>query len=116
MNMGIGPDRSTENKDITMAITIINAAYGTTNNTANVTSICQQLVASGNDDIPVNNSTMGGDPDPGVIKSFAIVYLLANATNPASGGGAACYSVMTAIEGQTIDLAPPASKTSSAAR
>lgn len=83
-----------------MGITITYATYGTTNNNMDVTQVCQSIVDTGNDDITVNNATMGGDPDPGVVKSFAIVYILPGATNPE------CYTTQTATEGQTVDLVP----------
>lgn len=82
-----------------MGITVISAVYGTTHNQVDVTQLCQQVVASGNDDIPVNNEFMGGDPDVGVVKSFAIIYRLGNATDPA------CYTLRAANEGDTVDLA-----------
>ncbi len=91
-----------------MALTIIYAVYGTTNKSANVTEICQQAVNNGNDDIPVNNTFMGGDPDFGVVKSFAIVYRLQTATNPG------CYVALTATEGATLDLVPPGAGASAA--
>lgn len=65
-----------------------------------VTQLCQDIVNSGNDDITVNNTTMGGDPDSGIVKSFAIVYQLPTATDPG------CYATVTANENQTIDRAP----------
>ncbi|RKH12091.1 hypothetical protein D7V97_09465 [Corallococcus sp. CA053C] len=82
-----------------MAITVISAVYGTTRKQVDVTQICQQAVASGNDDISVNNTFMGGDPDFGVQKSFAIIYRLENAQNPS------CYTVMACNEGSNLDLA-----------
>lgn len=81
-----------------MAITINYAVYGTTNKSKDVTQICQKIVSTGNDDIPVNNTSMGGDPDPGVVKSFAIVYQVPLAPNPG------CYTTKTAKEGDTLDL------------
>jgi hypothetical protein len=59
-----------------MAITVLAAVYGTATNGNDVTSICQGLVSTGNDEIPVNNTTLGPDPDFGVVKSFGILYVV----------------------------------------
>ncbi|AGP40475.1 hypothetical protein BE04_44275 [Sorangium cellulosum] len=93
-----------------MALKIVYAVYGTTNSSVNVTQICQQAVSTGNDDIPVNNTFMGGDPDIGVVKSFAIVYQRQTAANPG------CYTVMTATEGDTLDLVPAGASATAAPR
>ena len=79
-----------------MSIQVIAAVYGTTHAGNDVTQICQNLVNNGNDDIPVNNDAMGGDPDFGVVKSFGILYSL---------NGGAPIALATG-EGQTIDLVP----------
>jgi hypothetical protein len=81
-----------------MAIKVLYAVYGTTNTSVDVTQICQKAVASGSDDITVTNTVMGGDPNFGVQKSFAIAYRLETAPNPQ------CYTVKTAKEGDTLDL------------
>jgi hypothetical protein len=77
-----------------MPIQVLSAQYATPNAHADVTQICQNAVSSGNDDIPVTNQFMGGDPDPGVVKQFGILYFL-NGT----------LTALTAQEGQTPDLA-----------
>lgn len=81
-----------------MAIKIVSAVYGTTNSQVDVTGICQQMVDNGNDDITVDNTTMGGDPDVGVVKSFAIIYQVPGAPNPG------CYRTMITTARTTIDL------------
>jgi hypothetical protein len=78
-----------------MPIQILSAQYATTNANADVTQICQNAVSGGNDDIPVNNQFMGGDPDPGVVKQFGILYFLNGV-----------LSALIAQEGQTVDLVP----------
>jgi len=87
-------------------IKVLAAVYGTTKNGNNVTQICQNLINPGNDDIPVNNSTLGPDPDPGATKYFGILYL-----NPAQNNGVPI--ALGAKEGQTVDLVPlpPTAKT-----
>jgi len=77
-----------------MPIQVLAAVYGTNNAGIDVTAICQNLVSNGNDDIPVNNDSMQGDPDPGATKSFGILYSLDGAQKLA----------LTATEGQTLDL------------
>jgi hypothetical protein len=86
-------------KETIMSITVIAAVYGTVNNGFNVTTICQGFVSGTNDDITVNNTTMGGDPDRGVKKSFVIAYWAPDINN-----GNLC--VLGCLEGTTIDLAP----------
>ncbi|HEX7314406.1 MAG TPA: hypothetical protein VF297_10810 [Pyrinomonadaceae bacterium] len=78
-----------------MALQILCAQYATPNANVDVTLICQKAVSTGNDDIPVNNQFMGGDPDIGVVKQFGILYFL-NGT----------LTAQTAQEGQTVDLVP----------
>lgn|GEM_PF-4081707 len=56
------------------SLKVLMAVYGTTTNGNNVTAICQALVNQGNFTIPVNNTILGPDPSPGVIKSFGILY------------------------------------------
>ena len=51
------------------AIKVNSAVYASNRTGKIVTKICQELVNTGNDDIPVNNTTFG-DPDPGHIKYF----------------------------------------------
>ena len=82
-----------------MSITVIAAVYGTVNSGVDVTATCQAIVEGSNDDILVNNTTMLGDPDPGVQKSFAILY-----TAPDLNNGNPC--VMGCQENTTLDLAP----------
>ena len=77
-----------------MTIKIKSAAYGTTKAGNDVTDIVQALVNNGNDDIPINNGTLGPDPDVGAKKQFGIVYTLANGTTLARA----------ATEGDTLDL------------
>lgn len=82
-----------------MGNTIISAVYGTTSAGIDVTQICQNLVSNGNDDIDVSNTTFGKDPDPGVQKSFAILY-----SNPALNHGNPI--ALSCQEGSTLDLVP----------
>lgn len=88
-----------------MGINILAAVYGTTTAGNNVTTICQNLVDNGEDDIPVNNTTMGSDPDVGVVKSFGIVYSdpQLNNGNPIALG---------CLENATLDLMPTQASTS----
>lgn len=65
-----------------MSIKIHQAIYAAKNSGADVTKIVQALVDNGNDDITVNNSTMGGDPDFGQVKSFCVSYTLADGQGP----------------------------------
>jgi hypothetical protein len=37
-------------------------------------------VANGNDDVPVNNQSLGGDPDFGTVKQFGAVYFYEDGT------------------------------------
>ena len=83
----------------TMGTTVLAAIYGTTTKGNNVTALCQQLVDTGNDDILVNNTNMGGDPNPGVVKSFGILY-----TNPALNNGNPI--ALGCQENATLDLVP----------
>jgi hypothetical protein len=82
-----------------MAITVLAAVYGTTTNGNDVTSICQGLVTPGNDDIPVNNTTLGPDPDVGVVKSFGILY-----SSPGLNNGNPI--ALACQENTTLDLVP----------
>ena len=76
------------------AIKIVKAAYASVNTGYDVTAKCQELVNTGNDDIPVNNETFG-DPDVGQTKYFTILYT----TNGGRVGNAkGCQ------EGTTLDL------------
>ena len=79
-----------------MAIRVIAASYHSERRGSDVTAICQAFVNGNNDDIPVNNDTMGGDPDQGEAKTFEIVYELENGQIL----GRHC------LEGQEVDLAP----------
>jgi hypothetical protein len=88
-----------------MGITVLAAVYGTTTKGNNVTALCQQIVDNGNDDILVNNTNMGGDPDPGVVKSFGILY-----TNPGLNNGNPI--ALGCLENTSLDLVPtPATAT-----
>ncbi|MFC7520004.1 hypothetical protein ACFQS6_06895 [Xanthomonas populi] len=77
------------------SFTVVRAIYGTGNNGYDVTATCQWLVNNGGTAIPVSNATFGGDPDPNVKKSFAIVYT-------AVGGGA--QQLRAGAEGSTLTL------------
>lgn len=66
------------------AIKVISAAYASRNKGFDVTGKCQQLVDTGNDDIPVNNNTFG-DPDVGETKYFTILYTINNGSLKAKG-------------------------------
>ena len=78
------------------AITVLNATYGTQVNGNNVTAICQYLVNNGNDQIPVNNTYLGPDPDIGYTKEFAITFQV-------NGGSP---TILAAQEGTTLTLVP----------
>ena len=78
------------------AITVVSAVYGTQNNGNDVTAICQYLVNNGNDQIPVNNTYLGPDPDPGNTKEFAILFQV-------NDGG---FQVLACQEGTTLTLVP----------
>lgn len=77
-----------------MAINVNYAVYGTQKKGIDVTSICQNLIANGNDDITVNNQNFT-DPDPGNQKSFGIRF-----TNNDNIYEMAC------VEGTNLDVAP----------
>ncbi|PPU74346.1 hypothetical protein XcuCFBP2542_15395 [Xanthomonas cucurbitae] len=79
----------------TPSFKIVHALYGTASNGFDVTSICQWLVDNGGTTIAVSNATFGGDPSPGVVKNFAIVYT-------AVGGGAQSFRAVA--EGTTLTL------------
>lgn len=88
-----------------MSFTVLAAVYGTTSAGNNVTEICQAILNNDNDDIPVNNTSMGSDPDVGVVKSFGILY-----TEPQLNNGnpiALCCQ-----ENATLDLMPTQASTS----
>jgi hypothetical protein len=78
-----------------MPLRIILAVYGTNQAGNDVTSVCQNLVYTGNDDIAVNNTAMQGDPHPGFPKYFGIYYEV---------DGRGMYRA--GKEGDTIDLVP----------
>lgn len=82
-----------------MAITILSAVYGTGNAGVDVTQLCQSSVDTGNDDITASNSFFGTDPDPGTVKSFAILY-----KNPALNNGNPI--ALGCAENGQIDLVP----------
>ena len=81
-------------KEGSVAIEIIAAVYGTENAGSDVTAVVQTMVDNGNDDVPVNNQAMQGDPDKGVRKYFGILYRLPDGRTLAR----------TAVEGTTLDL------------
>lgn len=87
-----------------MGINVLAAVYGTTTAGIDVTAICQNLVDNGEDDIPVNNTTMGSDPDPGVVKSFGIIY----SDQQLNGGSPIALACQ---ENATIDLMPTSAST-----
>ena len=59
-----------------MTIKVINAVYGGNNGKSkDVTEIVQSFVNSGKTTFTVDNQTMGGDPDFGVVKKFQAMYL-----------------------------------------
>lgn len=58
-----------------MPILVIAAAYGTSTTGKDVTKVVQSLVIQGQTEFTADNDTMGGDPDEGVTKKFAIIYL-----------------------------------------
>ena len=60
----------------------------------NVTTACQNVVNTGNDDIYIWSSTFNiSDPDPNVVKTFGILYTYNNTTQTRFG-----------VDGQTVDL------------
>jgi hypothetical protein len=77
-----------------MAIKVIAAVYGTTTNGSDVTEIVQKRLDTGNDDVLIDNDDMGGDPDPGVVKQFGILYSLPD--------GSIC--ARCAVEGDKLEL------------
>jgi hypothetical protein len=77
------------------SFTIVHAMYGTASNGFDVTATCQWLVNNGGTVIQVNNTTFGGDPDVGALKSFAIAYT-------AVGGGPTFY--LACAENTTLTL------------
>ena len=80
--------------------TIVAAFYGTQSNGSasitKVTEIVQALVSTGNDDIPINNGAMGGDPAVGHVKQFGVIYYQTNGSLVA----------LTGTEGTVLDLVP----------
>jgi hypothetical protein len=78
------------------AIKVLSAVYGTQVNGNNVTAVCQYLVNNGNDQIPVNNTYLGPDPDSGYTKEFAILYQV-NGSAP---------MVLSCQENTTLTLVP----------
>ena len=77
-----------------MAIKILSAVYGTNNAAKDVTENVQKLVSNGNDDITVNNSNLGCDPDGGKHKLFGVIYMLETGEQRA----------LCCKEGETLDL------------
>lgn len=55
------------------SVTIVQALFGSANQGWDVTQTCQWLVSNGATAIQVNIGTFG-DPDPGNLKTFSIVY------------------------------------------
>jgi hypothetical protein len=54
-------------------ILVLGAAYGSKTAGVDVTQIVQDRLDAGNDDVIVNNAAFG-DPHPGELKRFGIVY------------------------------------------
>lgn len=79
-----------------MAIKIQSAFYGVQGVGKDVTQIVQNIVKNGNDDVPINNTAMGGDPAPGKQKVFGVLYFLEDGS----------YRAMTGTEGTILDLVP----------
>jgi hypothetical protein len=85
------------------SVSVERAVYGTPNNGFDVTAICQALFNQGAlvvngppqaYSLPVNNTTFGGDPDVGNVKSLAMQYQMNGAGPFFIGAG----------EGQTLVL------------
>jgi len=77
-----------------MSVLKINSAvYASLNKGIDVTTICQNLVDTGNDDIPVDNNTFT-DPDAGFKKYFTISYTDSQGISKFKG----------CIEGDILDL------------
>jgi hypothetical protein len=79
------------------SIKVIFAVYASENKGEIVTHKCQELVNTGNDDIPVNNNTFG-DTDPGSKKYFTIMYTTPGPSGEPIGHAKGCQ------EGVTLDL------------
>ena len=79
-----------------MALKIIAAAYGTSTKAVDVTARVIALTQQGNDTIRITNAAMGGDPVPGVVKQFGVVYSFEGK-----------QFARCAMEGQTVDLVTP---------
>ncbi len=79
-------------------ITVVNAIYGMSGASMDVTANCQaQVNTNPSNFISVTNAALGGDPDPGNRKSFAIIFY-----NSAVGGSA--MRVATCAEESTLYL------------
>ncbi len=81
-----------------MTVSILLAVYASNNKGFDVTSQVAAMIANGNDDIAVNNTSFG-DPDPGADKFFQVLYK-ADGLNDGNPIG------LAAAEGQTVDLIP----------
>ena len=79
------------------AIKVIFAVYASNRTGKIVTHKCQEIVNTGNDDIPVNNTTFG-DSDPGHKKYFTIQYETYDSKGKPIGHAKGCQ------EGTTLDL------------
>ena len=84
-----------------MGIQILSAMYGPASSQTSlpnvgvdVTTACQNIVNTGNDDIYILPSTFGiQDPDPNVVKTFGVLYTYNNTTQTRFG-----------VDFQTVDL------------
>lgn len=81
-----------------MTISILLAVYASNSQGEDVTSQVQAMVANGNDDIAVNNSSFG-DPDSGATKYF-LAWYTADGVNGGNPIG------LAAVENQNVDLIP----------
>ncbi|OEZ92180.1 hypothetical protein JAB9_47460 [Janthinobacterium sp. HH107] len=63
-----------------MALKIVSAIYGNNGKIADVTAKVQDIVKNGNDDVLINNVTLGIDPDIGKGKQFASIYFYEDGT------------------------------------
>jgi hypothetical protein len=76
-----------------VGLEIISAIYGFQTQTADVTQLLQSDVTNNSLNINVNNSTMGGDPAFGHVKSLTVIYQYAGS-----------QLTKTVSEGQTLTL------------
>ena len=62
-------------RDDKASLLILNAHYMTPNVSVDVTDLLQSMVENDSVSVFVSNSTMGGDPDYGVVKTLRVEYL-----------------------------------------